>query len=153
MRRTLWCLTLAGFLLLGSSSVTAESKPTVQGEILGLEFCPQSVCGVALFGGFFVGQVGNNRHAVGTFAVAVNHEPLPPPGESVDLTGGLWELKAGGRRVRGGVGDGTLFNNGDNTFLVIATLQLTQGGSGELSFVGVLDHNVFPPTIKGSLLQ
>jgi hypothetical protein len=120
MRPTLWCLILVGFLFLGSSSVTAESKPTVQGEILGVEFCPQSVCGAALFGGFFVGQVGNNRHAVGTCAVAVNHEPLPPPGASVDLTGGLWELKAGGRRVRGGVGEGTLFNNGDNTFLVIA---------------------------------
>jgi len=55
MKRTLWCLILVGFLFLGSSSVTAESKPTVQGEILGVEFCPQSVCGVALFGGFFVG--------------------------------------------------------------------------------------------------
>jgi len=66
----------------------------------------------------------------------------------------VFELRVGFRRFRGVVlPGGTLFNNSNNTFTVEATLILTSGGSGQLHYVGLLDHNVFPPTIVGPIFQ
>lgn len=144
---------LATALGLGAGPLQAQSKPMVQGRVLGLELAPQFILGSALFAGIFQGQVGQNGHALGVFAVAVTHEDLPESGESADITGGAWEIRAGGKRLRGEVTGGLLINNGDDTFQVLAVLQLTQGGQGQIYFAGLLDHNVFPPTIKGNIIQ
>jgi hypothetical protein len=36
---------------------------------------------------------------------------------------------------------------------VKAVLVITSGGSGYVVFEGLLNHNVFPPTISGSISQ
>jgi hypothetical protein len=83
-------------------------------------------------------------------AAALKHEPLPEqPGQCSAITGGAWELRAGLRRFRGVATGGTLRNNGNNTFTVSAVFLITSGGSGQIHFTGLLDHNVFPPTIIG----
>lgn len=141
-------------LLAGGVPLRAASTPVINANIFGIELCPQSVCGAAIFVGVLQGQVGSNLNAFGTFGVAVTHEALPDnPGGEAALTGGAFEFKVGLRRIRGFVDSGSLLNNGDDTFTVTATLVITSGGSGSVEFVGVLDHNVFPPTIAGTISQ
>jgi hypothetical protein len=82
----------------------------------------------------------------------VNHEtPLPSPGNFVFLTGGAFELRFGLRRLRGIVSGGDLLANPDNTFAVGADLSLQSGD--KLRFEGLLDHNVFPPTVIGRVVS
>jgi hypothetical protein len=149
MRRTLWLLTLAGCFLVAPRTAEAASTPNIEGDILGIELAPQSIAGAAIFTGIFDGTVGKNTHTFGYFVIAVKHDPLPDAGEFANLKGGVWELGASRKRFRGIVTQGTLYNNGDNTFLVAATLEF--GGMGTLTFVGVLNHKTLIPTITGSL--
>jgi hypothetical protein len=143
---------MVGVLAVASAPVEAVSTPVIAGQVSGLELCPQSICGQAIFVGIFAGRVGVNPFAIGIMVVAVNHEPLPGPLASADITGGAWELAVGLRRFRGGV-EGTLFNNANETYTVDTTLPVAQGGFGSLEFQGLLDHNVFPPTIRGTITQ
>jgi hypothetical protein len=87
--------------------------------------------------------------------VFVNHqEPLPAnKGETVSIISGEWNLRAGVNLLQGDVLQGTIMNNGNNTFTVSAVLQVAEGGSGETVFTGILDHNDFPPTVDGDLAQ
>jgi hypothetical protein len=150
MRRMAWIVTPLLILALSAAPVRAQSAPVIDVDTFGLELCPQSVCGAAIFTGLLFGRVGNNPHALGTFIVGVKHDtPLPEPGQFVNLTGGAFELRVGIRRLRGIVEGGTLLANPDNTFAVDAALTLLTGD--KLSFQGLLDHNVFPPTIVGSM--
>jgi hypothetical protein len=69
------------------------------------------------------------------------------------ITGGVFELRVGLRRIRGIVleeGSG-IRNNGDNTFGIRAVLLITSGGAGILIHEGELNHNVFPPTEIGGV--
>lgn len=152
MKRRLWSIGLCLVVLTGAGVARADSVPIIRGALTGLEFCPQSFCGSAIFAGLFLGQVGFNRRVIGGVAVSVNHEPLPDPGETSAITGGIWQLYSGLRQF-GGTVTGTLLNNGDNTFTVQAVMGLNQGGTGEVLFVGLLDHNVLPPTIIGQISQ
>jgi hypothetical protein len=141
-------LMLAGWV----HPVRADSTPVIDTRTFGIELCPQSVCGAALFVGILQGRIGAYPNALGTFAVAVNHGPLPEAAmDSTFVTGGAFEIKVGFRRLRGLVRDGIIVNNGDNTFTVRANLEITSGGGGTLVYFGILDHNVFPPTIAGTL--
>ncbi len=156
MKRGAWLLALLVGLIVGTTPIRGDSTPRIQGNVLAWELCPQSVCNVAIFAGLFRGQVGINRNALGTIAVAVTHDPLPGPGDPcVAITGGRWSLWVGLRRFAGDA-IGTLCNNDSdisNTFLLYVTMTLDQGGSGTLSFSGLLDHNPFPPTITGVITQ
>ena len=154
MRRMAWIVTPVLILALSAAPVRAQSAPVIDVDTFGLELCPQSVCGAAIFAGFLAGQVGSNPHALGTFIVGVTHEtPLPDPGEVVALKDGAFELRVGLRRLRGIVSGGTLLANvvPANTFTVSADLTLENGA--ELRFEGLLDHNVFPPTIVGRMVS
>ena len=151
-RRWSW-IALVALLVTGSVTLRADSLPFVRGNISGLELCPQSVCGAAIFTGLFAGQVGFNPAALGTMAVAVTHEDLPPPHQTAAITGGVWQISLIGRTIRGVVTGGSLYNNGDNTFRVVVGMCITGGGLGTLSFSGTLSHAVFPPTIKGRISQ
>jgi hypothetical protein len=155
MKRALGVLLPVVVLLFGSAQLRAASAPVIQGDVFGVELCPQSVCGAAIFVAVFHGQIGGNPNAVATVAVAVTHDDLPDPGQFAAITGGVWELKTIWRRFRGLVVPFAmgLFNNGNNTYTVRAPLVLVGGGAGVLSFEGLLDHNVFPPTIRGRLSQ
>ena len=139
---------------MGSRAAEAASVPVINVGAFGIELCPQSICGAAIFTGLLQGQVGANGHALGTFVAALTHDPLPDPYQPAELTGGVFEFRFGLRRIRGVVlPGGTLFNNGDNTFTVDATLFITSGGVGTLHFQGLLNHNTFPPTIVGTVSQ
>ena len=152
MRRAGWLLALMILLVVGTSPIRGDSTPKIQGGVLAWELCPQSVCHVAIFAGLFRGQVGVNRNAIGTVAVAVNHDPLPDPDQCVAITDGRWSLWVGLRQFGGGT-TGMLCGNDDNTFDLLIDMTLNQGGVGTLSFTGLLDHNTFPPTVTGAITQ
>lgn len=126
------------------------SSPVIVGEISGVELCPQSGCDAAIFTGT-CDCIVNNRHTVGFFWIAVQHDPLTL--QSSDIVGGKWNLTTLRGKFSGKVLDGTIINNGDNTFNVTATLRLQRGGKGDVVVSGVLDHTDFPPTFEGELMQ
>jgi hypothetical protein len=139
------------FLLIAQAGTA--SQPMLNGHLEGVELCAQFQCGVAVFVGQFKGQV-NNQRAKGGFLVLVNHKSLPAFGEpAADITGGEWNLRAGVNLLQGDVAQGNIVNNGNNTFTIKVVLQIAEGGSGEIVFTGILDHNDFPPTVEGDLTQ
>lgn len=153
MKRALAVLSLCAVLFVGAVPVRADSTPVIQGVVSGLELCPQSLCGAAVFVGVFQGQVGFRSNALGLIAVAVQHDPLPEvAGDCAAITSGFWDMRVGLRRFIGTTA-GELCYNGDNTYSVGVTMSLLGGGGGEVFFSGTLDHNVFPPTIKGVITQ
>jgi hypothetical protein len=91
-----------------------------------VELCPQFVCDAAVFIGKFKGNV-DKRRANGGFFVSVNHEPLPAALQFAKITGGEWFLRANLHFFSGDILNGTIFNNGDNTFTVETVLQVTSG--------------------------
>jgi hypothetical protein len=128
------------------------SNPTIVGEISGVELCPQSACGAAIFTGTCDCKV-NNLHTVAFFWVAVQHAPLPDPFFSSPIFAGNWNLATLMGNFSGDVLEGSIFNNNDNTFTVTARLRLEKGGTGDVIVTGLLDHNDFPPTFEGQLIQ
>ena len=153
MKRAFLSAVILLVLTCGARPAQAASIPFIDVDTFGLELCPQSICGAAIFVGVLHGQVGINPHALGTYSVAITHDPLPEPLNAASLTGGVFEFRVGLRRIRGVVAGGLLFNNGDNTFTVRAVLAILSGGSGTVTFTGLLDHNVFPPTVAGRVTQ
>ena len=149
-RRFSWLVVLI-VLLLGAAPLRASSVPGIQGTANGIELCEQAVCGSAIFVAIFSGQVGFNPHVLGTIVVSVKHTPLPgdddPP---ASLTGGVWQLQPlFGQKIAGIVTGGSIDNNGDGTFHVIA--HMFSPATGSSTFDGTLSHNAFPPTIKGNI--
>jgi hypothetical protein len=145
-------LVVATVIFLLTAQPGIASQPVLSGHLEGVELCAQFQCGVAVFVGQFKGQV-NNERGKGGFLVLVNHGPLPPPGQSASVTGGEWSLRAGANLLQGDVVAGTIANNRNNTFTINVVLQLAEGGTGEIVFTGILDHNDFPPTVEGDLAQ
>ena len=74
---------LAAFLVVLALPVVAMADPSIDGQVKGIELCPQFICGNALFTGFYAGEIGG-QPAFGTWFAAVDHEPLPEPG-TVDV--------------------------------------------------------------------
>jgi hypothetical protein len=139
-------------IAVSSVTVRASSWPIISGQVSGIELCPQAWCGIAVFTGVFKGQVGFFP-AIGTIAVAVHHGPLPVVEDAcTPIPDGVWTLKTLLRKFEG-VAAGELCYNGDNTFRIDVGMQITSGGSGPLHFEGTLDHNVFPPAVKGHITQ
>jgi hypothetical protein len=148
MRRYIRPALLVAALLLATIPVAADSF--LQGDIDGIELCPQSFCGLAVFAGGFDGSInGAPRH--GVFLAGINHDPQLPDenGESVNITGGSFLIRVPFRTIQGAVLGGLLTSNGDLTFGVEMVL-LVRGGGLE-TFVGTLRHDVFPPTIEGTI--
>jgi hypothetical protein len=151
MRRVFFSTIFAG-LLAASITLSAQSRPAIEGSIAGLELCPQSFCGFALFVGGFQGEL-NSREATGSFVGAITHEPLPDVFGSADLTGGQWTITANRRVLKGTVAGGQIYNIDGTRFCIEMTMEVTDGGRGQLYFTGLLDHNPFPPTIGGIVRQ
>ena len=150
MKRAIISTAILLVLTCGARPAQAASIPFIDVAAFGVELCPQSLCGSAIFAGLLFGQVEPNPSALGTFVAAINHQtPLPVnEGERIFITGGAFEFRFGLRRIRGGVHPfGILESNGDNTFTIVATLETTEGGL--LDAVVFLDHNVFPPRVVG----
>ena len=149
---------LVAMLSLGAATVSAVTTPIIEGDVRGIELCAQYRCGAAIFAGRFDGNVGQVHDPNGVWGVAVKHNPLPEPGDSTDITGGVFSLDAAGKTIKGIARGGTLTNNGDDTFNIHVTLILTRGGVGTLTFDGVLDHTRvgtrFPlVTVTGTISQ
>jgi hypothetical protein len=142
-------------IVLSTPRPAYASTPYIQLRTSGIELCPQFICpSGAIFTGIVFGRVGFNPWAFGTFTVQVRHAELPLPGDpDASILGGAFEIKVGLRRITGLVTGGTLHNNSNNTFTVHAELLIQDGGSGELVYDGLLDHNVFPPTVVGNITQ
>ena len=144
-------IAVLAFLLITVGPAISAS-PVILGEISGVELCPEFACDAAIFTGN-CDCIVNNRRTIGFFWVSVKHDPLPASQESSEILGGKWNLTTLRGRFSGRVREGTIVNNGDNTFTVTATLGLQKGGKGDLKVTGVLDHTEFPPTFDGELVQ
>jgi len=153
-RRFRLAFSLAIVVSLASLPVAAVSTPAIAGNIAGVELCPQSICGQAVFAGNFAGTV-KSKHESGVFWAGITHDALPVvQGQTAAITGGTWLIRTRTKVFTGTVDSGgTLTYNGDNTFDVSMTMVLVSGGTGTLTFTGLLDHNPFPPTIAGSITQ
>ena len=153
-RRTILLVTL--ILCVATVSGAASSTPVIEGGLTGVELCPQDWCGAAWFGASFVGTV-KDIPTTGVALAGINHEPLPDPGDTSNITGGTLSLQTWRGSFSGSVSGGTLFNNGDETYTVELTVMLKKGGTGKLFFVGLLDHRPLneglPPTISGRICQ
>jgi hypothetical protein len=151
MKRALCMLTFVLILGLGSNIAHAATNPAIAGNGSGLEFCPQFICGVAIFAGGFHGQIGSNFSANGIVSTALTHGDLPTDvGASTPIYSGVWQLQTLLRRFDGVVLGGSITYIGDNRFHVQIALLVTSGGSGTLKFDGILDHNPLIPTFGGS---
>jgi hypothetical protein len=129
-------------------ALQASDPAFIDGDVYGVELCPQDLCGSAVFVGLFGGRI-DGRYQFGVVGVGVTHDALPEPGFSSAITGGLWKVQTRRHEIRGQVLEGRICAHADNTFTVTANLVDTEGG---LHYASVeLDHNVFPPTIQGYL--
>lgn len=143
---------LALFLLFSLSARPATAGSQFSGEVEGLEFCTQSVCGSAFFLGLFDGRVTEVPDTSGVWQLSVRHEELPDPRQSTAITGGDWRIRVGWQtQFQGEVGGGILYNNGDETFAVKA--ELARAGEEAVWFSGLLDHTSLPPSVRGCILQ
>ena len=154
MRRVVGSSILAIVLAFSAATLSADSRPVLTGFAAGIELCPQFICGFALFAGQFQGAV-NSRPANGGFVAAITHDDLPEFLQVAQITGGQFIITAGRRTFRGDVIGGEIVSlNLERTqFCVAMTLDITDGGSGQVYFRGLLDHGPFPPTIAGFVTQ
>jgi hypothetical protein len=140
-------------LFLGAVQPAVASNPDIEGEVSGVEVCAQFLpCEAAVFTGT-CDCIVDNKNAPGFFWVSVQHDPLPNAGFSSAIRNGKWNLTTLRGSFSGKVVNGEIFNTGENTFEITATLRLQKGGNGLLTVSGLLDHNEFPPTFEGDLIQ
>ena len=143
---------LAVFLLFSLSARPATAGSQFSGDVEGLEFCTQYLCGSAFFLGLFDGRVTEVPDTGGVWQLSVHHEEIPDPQQSAAINGGEWRLRVGWQnQFQGEVGGGILYNNGDETFAVKA--ELTRAGEEAVWFFGLLDHTGLPPSVRGCILQ
>jgi hypothetical protein len=139
---------LALFLI--AAQPVGGSSPTIIGKISGVERCPEKACGSAVFTGTFQQTLGGPPL---DFWIAVQHEKLPVAGSSAPILGGKWSLSTFWGKFTGTIVDGSVFNNGNNTFNVSVTLEVKSGWMGELLGEAVLNQNDFPRTVEGRIFQ
>ncbi len=152
MKQGLLRLGLLAVFLIAAQPVIA-SNPVIVGEISGVEVCAQFLpCDAAVFTGNCDCKI-DNRSTPGFFWVSVQHDPLPARLGSSDILGGKWNLITLRGSFSGKVINGSIVNNGDNTFTVTARLRVEKGGNGDVIGHGLLDHTEFPPTFEGDLVQ
>jgi hypothetical protein len=118
-----------------------------EGFVVGIELCPQTACGGAVFYGAF--QFGADPGFAGAFTAFIQHADLPEAGQIGALTAGVVQLQAGTQVFLFVMTEGVLINNDDGTYRVLA---LFTDGAQFLLFDGTLDHNFFPPLIYGNLI-
>ena len=141
-------LVLLAFLVTPAHATTG----TTDAAAFGIELCPQSICGSAIFTGILSGEVAGISTSLGSFAVSVTHDDLPVDvGQQSAITGGSFQLRAGVRTFRGVILGGTLTYLGSNRFAV--DMDLASNTAGALAFSGILDHTPFPPTIVGTIVS
>jgi hypothetical protein len=152
MKKIICAFVLCLVFGLGVTAAQAATPVPIDGQVAGIELCPQFICGAAIFAGGFQGKIGINPNAAGVIAAALTHGDLPTEvGKSAPIYTGVWELRSLLRRFSGIVAGGQIVYLGDNRFHVTATLILTSGSTGAITLDGILDHNPTIPTFGGSL--
>lgn len=153
MSRAVRTTVLTVVLAFCAVGLSADSRPALSGGIEGIELCPQSICGFALFVGGFEGEL-NSRPASGGFVGAITHEQLPPElGGTAAVTGGHFTITANQREIQGEITGGTILNINGTQFCVAMELEITKGGRGTLYSTVLLDHGFFPPIVTGFVSQ
>jgi len=138
--------------VLYASVAQAASAPAIDGQVAGLELCPQFICGSAIFAGGFQGKIGINSDATAGMIVSLTHGELPTEiDDCTPIYNGVWELRTLFRRISGIVTGGRIVYIGDNKFHVTATLHLMNEGLGRITLYWTLDHNPLRPTFGGTL--
>ena len=167
MPSILFRLTLVAFTftLVLQDSPAKAAPPTFQGGIAGIELCPQSVCGAAIFIFEYQGLV-DGRLRDGWGWMAMNHDDLPDQLFGVSaITGGEGAIYIGHRRYRVSVNGGVLvligINNPfifDDDFAVLVSIdickskrQCREHAFGNFLQPGILSHQTLIPTIIGPL--
>lgn len=149
MKRSLAAIPLICLLLFARAFAAAG---TTNAYALGIELCPQYICGSAIFTGILNGEVGGIFTSRGTFTVSVNHDALPTYPGTADITGGSFQLRAGTRTFKGAITGGTLIATTDpDVFDVV--IYMSSPTAGPLEFIGTLSHKTFPPTISGQIFS
>jgi hypothetical protein len=154
-----FCLMLALVTVSLATGPAKAAPPVVVGTISGFELAPQYLFGSAVFLIQFRGTLdGRSRTGIGL--VSINHEALPTEvGGSSAIIAGDGTLVVGLTRLEVQVTGGllTLVDTKDpdvfdDAFEVSMNLNLcNRSGCGAHVFQGLLDHEPFPPTIKGTL--
>ncbi len=148
-------------IALGTCSPLLASEPSIEGQVNGIELCPQFICGSALFTGVYGGHV-DGRPAVGTWSASVNHEPLPELGDDpVAVLGGQWRLRVWVLRgffptrqsFSGAFGQGSLAAIEEHLFRVQVPMTIESGGTGPIKLELLLDENSIPQPVTGTLGQ
>lgn len=139
-------VTLGMVLALAGLARPVQAQTGAAG-VLGIELCPQSICGAAVFYGAIHVNVGENGRA-GTILGVIQHEDLPEPGQVGALTAGVLRLQFDDEIFDLVLLGGVLVNNDDGTYGVAAFFF---DGLALIYFEGTLNHNFFPPLIYGTL--
>jgi hypothetical protein len=161
MRDSMLPALLVGLFTLVSwtANPAVAASPRVHGKIVGIEICPQSVCGAAVFLFEFRGEL-NDRPARGFGWIAIVHEDLPAPNAESDILYGTGVLTIGLHRLEIGAIGGHLYGadligeHGSDVFGVDAALVICnrRGQCGSHVFEhGLLDHETLIPTIEGDV--
>jgi hypothetical protein len=142
-----------------TANPAVAASPRVNGTIAGIEICPQSVCGAAVFLFDFRGEL-NDRPARGFGWFAIVHQDLPAPDAKSDILYGTGVLTIGLHRLEIGVIGGHLYGAelidmvGSDVFGVDAGLVIwNRRGQWRLHVFenGLLDHETLIPTIEGDV--
>ena len=143
---------LAIFLWFWLSAQPATAGSQFSGDVEGWEFVPSPSVGPPISSDCSTGEALKHPDSDGVWQLSVRHEELPEPQQSAVITGGDWRLRVGWRtQLQGEVDEGTLYNNGDETFLV--NVKLARAGEEAIGFFGLLDHSGLPPSVRGCILQ
>ena len=155
MRRVVGSSILAIVLAFSAATLSADSRPVLTGFAAGIELCPQFICGFALFAGQFQGagqlparqrRLRRGHHARRSARVLAGSSDYR---RTIHHHRGPSHVPWRRDRRREIVS----LNLESTQFCVAMTLDITDGGSGQVYFRGLLDHGPFPPTIAGFVTQ
>ena len=146
MKRVL--VSLGMVLALVGFARPVQAQPPVTADVLGIELCPQSICGAAVFYGAIHVNTGSENGRAGTILGLIQHDELPEAGQTAALTNGVLRLQFDEEIIDLLLAVGNLTNNDDGTYTIAA---LFSDGEMLHFFSGVLDHNFFPPLVYGTL--
>jgi len=143
-------ITLA-LTLASAAPLFAQEDTSFSGAISGRELCEQAVCGSAIFAAVFAGQI-DNRPAIGLAFAAIKHTDLPTKaGDCAIIIGGSWSISTLRRTLTGTIPlGGTVCYIDGIKYQVDLTMNIGQdGGDGKAHLSVELNHQPFPPTVKG----
>lgn len=150
LRSTIITLALA----LSSAAPLFAQETSLSGALSGRELCEQAVCGSAIFVAAFAGQI-DHRPALGLAIGAIRHTALPTASSPcATIVGGSWSINTLRRNLSGSVEfGGTVCYIDGIRYKVSLTMDIEQGGDGNAQLEVTLDHEPFPPTVKGGITQ